>query len=176
MVLEGGHCATNSHEVQLATFVTSIPTDSRAMVDKAHPVHVEGEVEAIETVASVVPWGRGRPSRPQVAANLQPIAQRFDMLEDTVLNRPNMMTQLVATMTNAQAALALAIARPFGGRHNSVGREDQASAQAAHSDRATQHPRNSEALHSRTRGESQRTRTSVFNRLGAKGEDKKDST
>ena len=45
LALEGEPCATNDHEVQQTTFVTSIPTDSREMEDDAHSVHLEGEVE-----------------------------------------------------------------------------------------------------------------------------------
>ena len=148
LALEGGPCAINRHEVQPAIFITSIPTNSRAMVDEVHSVHLEDEVEATEAVAPIAPRGRGRTRGPRAAANPRPTAQRLDRLEDTVLNLSNMMTRFVAAMTNAQAAPAPAVARQLGERTNSVGNGVQAPDQVA------QRPRNSELSRSIARGES----------------------
>ena len=52
----------------------------------------------------------------------------------------------------------------------------QASAQAAHNDPTIRHPRNPDAARSKTEGGSQRTHTSVFDRLGAEVKNETDST
>ena len=53
LALEGGPCAINRHEVQPAIFFTSITTDSRAMADEVHLVHMED-------VANRAPCGHPR--------------------------------------------------------------------------------------------------------------------
>ena len=83
LALEGGPCAINSHEVQLATFIPLISTAPRAMADEAHSVHLEDKVEAAETVAPIAPQHRGKPRYSQATTNLTTI-QRLDMLDDTV--------------------------------------------------------------------------------------------
>ena len=92
------------------------------------------------------------------------------------MNLSNMMAQFVATMTNAQDAPIPAAARPPSMQDNLIGHEDQDPAQVACGDQAARRARNPEASQSRTRGESQRTRVSVFDRLEAENEDETDST
>ena len=146
------------------------------MAGEAHSLRLENEIETTETAAPPVPRGRGRPRRPRTSTNPQLVAQRINRLEGAVLNLSNMMAQFVATMTNAQDAPIPAAARPPSTQDNSIGHEDQDPAQVASGDQAARRARNPEASQSRTRGESQRTRVSVFDRLEAENEDETDST
>ena len=164
LALEGGPCAISSPEVYPAIFNTSrqILIDSRRMADEAHPVHLENGIEATEIAAPTVPRGRGRPRGPQTLTNPQPVARRINRLEGAVLDLSNVMAQFVATMRNAQDALIPAAVRLPSTQDNSIGHEGQDPAQAAYGEQAARRARNQEASQSRTRGESQGTRVSVF--------------